>query len=188
MSYLESDLEALAVAAEIIHPRVGRWTYETWAELNENLWDGELPICGIQWGLTPHGSAHGLWSGSQNTITLHKSLIEPKGNAWGIAHKMGERYAADVLLHEMMHQYIDVVLGVRDGGESESPSKSSHNNPYWVAEVNRIAQLLGLDCKAQVVKQRRVNGRVKWAPRDGAMTMSELGSFPHCVRSGSYYV
>jgi hypothetical protein len=182
-----TDFKTLAAAAEIIHPRVGGWAYHTWRALNEQLWDGELPLCGIQWGLTPHGRALGYWAGHQNTITLHQSLIEPQGDAWGIAHKLGERYAADVLLHEMIHQYITVILGAENGGRNESPNDSPHNNPYWVGEVNRISRRLGFDCRAEVVKQRRVNGKVKWAPHDGYIDMRELSRFPHPFRPADYY-
>ena len=183
----DTDFETLATAAEIIHPRVGRWAYDTWHAHNQRFWDGELPLCGIQWGLTPHGRSLGYWAGHQNTITLHQSLIEPQGDAWGIAHQLGERYAADVLFHEMMHQYIDRVLGVTDGGRGASPNASPHNNRHWVAEVNRLSERLGFDCRAQVIKQRRVDGKVKWAPPPGFMSMDELSRFPHPHRPAEYY-
>jgi hypothetical protein len=63
-----------------------------------------------------------------------------KDDPWGFAPDLlGARFALDTLNHECIHVSIHYRLG---GGES---GESSHNNPEWIAEVNRIAPLIWLD-------------------------------------------
>jgi hypothetical protein len=57
----------------------------------------------------------------------------------------------------------------------------------WVDEVNRIAHLLGLDVHAQVVRQRRVDGKVQWVAEEGCLSRKELSTFPYSVRSKEFY-
>ncbi|MCC6335542.1 MAG: hypothetical protein IT380_16315 [Myxococcales bacterium] len=91
----------------------------------------------------------------------------------------------DVLLHEMMHQSIDQHADERD---VDTGGTSSHNCAAWVAEVNRLSPLLGLKRKTEVIRQRRVNGRVTWAAREeGSLTMRELATWPYCLRPDGYY-
>jgi hypothetical protein len=186
---LDNDLGTLRDAARLIYPGVGSMLYDWWETINEAYFGRQMTPPGIQFGLTPHGSHYGAWRGYEHTITLHRSLLDPSGDAWEIGHKLGNRFAWDVLLHEMVHQYIDTVRGI-SGSEAEdnSPSDSVHNSPSWVAEINRLSQELDLDCAAHVVKQRRVDGQVKWAPPEGFdMTIGDVSSWPHSVRPDGFY-
>ena len=52
---------------------------------------------------------------------------------------LGVAYAFDTLLHECIHVQNQCVQGGWHG-----TGATSHNNPLWVGEVNRLAPLLGL--------------------------------------------
>lgn len=193
---LRDDLDTLRDAARLIYPGVGGQLYDWWETINEAHFGRQMTPPGIQFGLTPHGKNYGAWRGYEHTITLHRSLLDPSGDAWDIGHLLGNRFAWDVLLHEMMHQYISTVRGIsgREArrnspqGGNEADGGSPHNCPSWVAEINRLSAELGLNCTAHVVKQRRVNGDVKWAPPEGFdMTIGDLSTWPHSVRPQEYY-
>lgn len=188
----------LRAASEASHPGYGAWLFDTWHAHNLAYFDGVLEVIPIIWGLLPHGHALGYFDPNFIRIILHPSLINPKGaNPWQLGAQLGESFASDVLLHEMIHQAI-----FQENGESGAEDgTSSHNNPLWVDEVNRIAPLLGLPANAAVVKQKRVQvdtridkkGAVKpvtkprWIPEDGMMTLAELGSWPHTARGEHHY-
>lgn len=163
------DINILKSAAQILWPAHGAWAYEEWRRLNELCFDNELSPVGILWGLTPHGRSRGHYRPEDRTITLHLSLVKDGA-------LLDEHNASDVLLHEMVHQKI---------AESSKPilGTSSHNCGAWVAEINRISPLLGLDIRAEVVRQKRVNGKVRWSPEVGFLSQRELAEWPHSVRS-----
>jgi hypothetical protein len=66
--------------------------------------------------------------------------VAPKRRILGASSQIcwGDRYALDVLIHECIH------VSVRYRLSGPSAGDSSHNNPEWIAEVNRIAPLIGL--------------------------------------------
>jgi hypothetical protein len=128
-------------------------------------------------GLTPHGHAYGHTYRDTKRITLHTSLLDARGRAWHISEKLGERFAEDVLLHEMVHVRLD------DRGVN-----SDHNAQPWCDEIMRITPQLDLEpVKAAPVKPRRVNGKVKRLPLDGHLSRDEISSWPHSIRPASYY-
>lgn len=167
-------------AAETFFGELGAWAYDEWQRLNELYFEGQNEVGPIIWGLTPHGKNLGHYRASRNEIVLHPSLVSPSSEQPWRIQNLGKRYASDVLLHEMMHQRIHQ-LSLATAGYS------SHNCQAWCDEVNRIAGLMGLDVRARVVKQRRVDGKVKWMPEDGCLTRDQLAGFPHRVRSADYY-
>ena len=175
----QDTLSILRQAAEIADPGgYGAWAYDTWAEHNAAFFNGELRPGGIAWGLTCWGDALGQYEPWRDMITLHSSLVHPSGNAWGIGKLLGPRFAADVLLHEMVHQAI-TQRGIVE--------RESHNAEAFTNEINRISALLGLDCKAKPIKQRRVNGYPRRVPDEGYMTQKEISAWPHSVRPAGYY-
>lgn len=190
--------ELLRAASEVTHGAIGAWMFDQWASINDHYFGGALETIALVWALTPHGSALGFFDGGIPRITLHPSLIDPRSaDLWGMGRILGERQASDVLLHEMIHQAIFQAHG--NSGKDEGTS--SHNNAYWVSEVNRISSLLGLNVKAQVVRQRRVvistylddNGKERritkprWVANEGFLELSELSSFPQSCRPEKYY-
>jgi len=188
---LDEQIHALRDAAEIIHPGIGRKLYTWWDRFNREHFGRQMEPPGIQFGLTPHGSKLGLWRGRENVIVLHRSLVKPSGNAWGFASKLnrrggGKAYCRDVLLHEMVHQYIRTIRGV-SYDEEKDKGTSSHNNPWWVAEITRISPQIGLDVKASVIRQKRVEGSVTWYVPDGHLSMEELSTWPHGITQPAWY-
>jgi len=183
----DEKLELLKTAAKFTDSDCGEWAYQSWAKFNQEFFDNKLKVGGINWGLTPHGSSLGFYDRSRNLIVLHSSLISPKGDAWGKGELMGERFAADTLLHEMIHQYNWQIL--------QYQGKESHNCKVWCNQINRIAPALGLKPNAAVVKQKRErepgqtkgNGKVVWVPDPGMMSRMDLASWPHSARTHDYY-
>jgi hypothetical protein len=139
---------------------LGRFAYAAWDHINANYFGGRLPETFILWDLTDHGNALG-WCRSQRDgppiIKLHPALVMPAAEEpWGIvrAH-LGYVYAYDVLLHECIHASVEYLLGGCDGIPGWKSYWSCHNNPLWIAEVNRIAPLLGYQGDAFTMKRPR---------------------------------
>jgi hypothetical protein len=148
-------VKALDLIADYYHPRFGRWAYRAFDAVNTTFFEGRLPRPLIQWGLTPHGHCLGLTAiRDRPIITLHPSIMEPRGDRspWGVkTHWLGPVFAFDVLLHESIHVAQAALYG------PESKGETSHNCPSWIAEVNRLAPLLGLhDVHVDLNRPRRV--------------------------------
>lgn len=132
----------------------GVFAYTAFDYLNATLFGGALPDPLITWALTAHGRCLGAThrAPSAPVITLHPSLLgghSPLGGRdaaapWGIAPSLlGPVLACDVLLHECIHLAIAARGGTRGSRSDHGPS--SHNTPAWIAEVNRLAPLIGLE-------------------------------------------
>jgi hypothetical protein len=62
------------------------------------------------------------------------------------------------------------------------PGDSSHNNPEWIAEVNRIAPLIGLpDVQAARSAVKR-EGKKTHRVCDGNIPLRAAARFPYAVR------
>jgi len=186
----QEKFDILRKAASVTYSSdLGTWLYDTWANHNQACFDGRLTPCGIVWGITAHGGSLGHYSWALNVITLHTNLImhREKLDPWGIGGKLGERYASDVLLHEMIHQSNNQYYPDEMARVSADHNLTSHNNEFWVSEINRIAPLLGLDIKASLIKRKRVDGKQKWLPEDGCISRDELSRFPHPLKPDEYY-
>lgn len=146
-------VEATKLIARHYDGKKGLWAYEAFEYINERFYDNRLPWPLIRWAITPHGGCLGLThSGDAPIIVLHPSLLagSEKPNPWGVDPALlGVTYAFDVLLHETIHVSVRYLLGGATG-------PTSHNNPQWLSEVNRIAPMIGLEAKAGISKARRV--------------------------------
>ena len=160
----------------------GAWAYDEWKKLNDIFFYGENNPGPIIWGSTPQGKSLGYYYVSKNLIYLHKNLMRPVYPApafnWGIRH-LNKRVASDVLLHEMIHQRVN-----QTGGWV---GETSHNNKRFVEEVNRIAGVLGIDIKAEVIEKITTRDNPIWQSESGCLTLKELSDFPYSSRSYSYY-
>jgi hypothetical protein len=186
--------EALKLVAKHFMRDRGRFAYEAFEFINAKYFGNALPYPLIVWALTAHGGCLGLTyvhSGEQPVILLHPSTLQgtEKSDPWGIDPRMlGWCFAFDVLVHECIHVHI----GWREGGWTNF--RSSHNNPLWVAHVNRLAPLLGLPAiRAAMTKVRRVAVEGKLGPRgkpptkvqrgtDGDIPFGAVKTFPRGVR------
>jgi hypothetical protein len=172
----------------------GDFAYECFEHINATLFGGALPWPLIRWALTAHGGCLGFTHASQGppVIQLHPSLLggTEKPDPWNISPDfLGVCYAYDVLLHECMHVQVNYVLGGWRG-----KGQTSHNNPLWIAEVNRLGPLLGLPAfVAAPSKTKRVpiEGQTtktgKPATRvvrtcEGTIPWCAVTTFPHAAR------
>jgi hypothetical protein len=136
----------------------GEFAYECFEHINATLFAGALPWPLIRWALTAHGHCLGFTQSSDQppVIQLHPSLLggTEKPDPWNIDPKvLGVCYAYDVLLHECVHVNVQYLLG----GWRRVKGQTSHNNPLWIGEVNRLGPLLGLPAfVAAPSKTRRV--------------------------------
>jgi hypothetical protein len=189
------DVDEMArIVARHYHGKRGQWAYEAFDYINATYFGSALPTPLIVWALTPHGGCLGLTRNSQGhhpAVALHPSLLGSTQDApWGVpSHLLGITYAFDVLLHECMHINVDYILGGSTG-------ETSHNCAEWIAEVNRIAPLIGLpDIAASRTVVRRVaiedaqptpSGKQPTRTKrvnDGNVPMKAIASFPYGVRS-----
>ena len=187
---LHEQRAALAKGAEARHPGAGWRIYQWWREMSEDLFGRQLPACGIRFGPAekteePGEPGFGAWCRPERTIILHPSLLHQDGSVWHLHHDaLGSRFPRDVLLHQMVHQYIDLVRGVEDEGRGASPTGSPYNNRWWAAEVNRLSEVLVVgDRRAAVLPADVETGDVP----DGILTAWEAARWPYVVRPEGYY-
>jgi hypothetical protein len=174
------NINELKTAGKTFFSELGEWSYDKWEELNDLYFDGKLEVGAIIWGLTPHGRTLGFYSPIDNQITLHSSLVEPKSESpWDMGSLLGEKFAEDVLLHEMIHQYLRQY--------KKYTGKESHNCDEWCEEIVRIAKMMGEEIKAKPIKPQRVDGEVKRFVEDGHLSRMDIKNFPHSIRPNGYY-
>lgn len=165
--------------------RLGRLGYALFEQVHAHYFGpATLPWPLILWGLTAHGACLGFTKSSETTppvILLHPSLLggTEKKDPWGRPPPwLGVLYALDVLIHECMHVAVHYARGPWQGGTS------SHNNPLWIAEVNRLAPLLGFPGEvATMSKPRRIKGRlVRGCDDEATMSFDAVSHFPQALR------
>lgn len=186
--------------AEHYYGAPGMIAYTVFDAINASFFGKELPWPLIIWGLTPHGRCLGLTTAVVSgppLITLHPSLLRAgeKADPWNVDRSwLGVRFTCDVLLHECIHLAVAYRLKKLDEIRGRIPTWSSHNNPYWISEVNRVAALMGFaDVQAAMSKPKRVpipgrkTKRGKQATRvqrvsEGNVPFESAAWFPHGLR------
>lgn len=186
--------QACRLVAGTYYGGKGLWLCNAFDAINKHIFDDKLPYPHIILALTAHGKCQG-WSRSSKkrppTICLHPSAFggTEKDDPWGIPSEcLGYRFAFDILLHECMHVSVNYCLGGAKG-------PTSHNNPQWISEVNRIAPLIGFnDVDAGMSKTKRVQIKDKSTFKpgrkptkvvrttDGNIQFSSVASFPIGLR------
>jgi hypothetical protein len=174
--------ELLRLIADHFDGPKGIWAYDAFDVINDYFFDANLPTPKIQWALTAHGRCLALTSiRAKPIVTLHPSLFggTESENPWHVPGRwLGALYAFDVLLHEAIHiaQYI-----LHDGGVGPT----SHNNTAWIAEVNRLAPMLGLDgIEAGLSTTKRVKVPGQFTPKGRPLTRvvrASQGNVPHAA-------
>jgi hypothetical protein len=216
----------LSAGAEELHPGAGWEIYQVWREKNKRLFGRQMQHCGIQFGLAgracrPPGEAtdraacpdepcgYGRWWPEGQVITLCRRLLHRHGRVWRLYHeRLGGRFAEDVLLHQMMHQYIGAVrrAGGQDvehqdfedqrpmdrgaglGGPARPPCGFPHNNLHnsvlWAGEVNRLSEALETTGgTAAAVPEDVGAGEIP----DGILSPRETALWPYLSRPEGYY-
>jgi hypothetical protein len=126
-----------------------------WDEANRRWFGGKMTPVPIVPGLGKTKRTMGMWAGLQRQIQIRESLLF-RINEPGIYGQV-----TDVLLHEMIHQYID----------TQQRGEEDHHGPKFTDHCNRIGSALGL---AKVVARK---------PRGRDVPLSRY--WPHCVRPDS---
>jgi hypothetical protein len=135
--------------------RLGAFAYAAFDHINATHFAAKLPETLLLWDLTEYGHCLG-WTRSAADgppiIKLHPAVVSPAPrppaladeSIWGFPPTwFGLAFAYDVLLHECVHVTVNYLHG---GWETLSTRRSywtSHNNPVFVAECNRLAPMLG---------------------------------------------
>jgi hypothetical protein len=162
---------AYRLIADHLYGKLGRFAYAAWDHINGAYFGGALPETLILWDLTDYGHCLG-WCRScadgPPIIKLHPNLVMESERGWvarwGIPpERLGPCFAYDVLLHECIHAHVEYNLGGWGRLTGTQRSKwTCHNNPLWVGECNRIAELLGYPARYEMKKYRRVAGKSKY--------------------------
>ena len=177
--------DACHTVAEYCYGHCGLWLYRAFDWINHTLFSDELQYPHIVIGLTAHGGCL-AWSLSRDATRPPTILVHPScwcgtevENPWGIAPDiLGPRFVFDVLIHETIHVSVQYRLGGRSGGDS------SHNNPQWVSELERIAPLLGFEgVKAGMSKVTRQGKRVRRVSQDNVPFEPAVPKFPSGLRA-----
>jgi hypothetical protein len=174
--------DACRIVAGHYYGDKGQWVYRAWAWINETLFSNELPLPLLTMGLTSHGRCL-AWTRSARErppiILLHPSLWGGTESAdpWGIPPDLlGPRFALDAEIHEAIHVSVNYRLGGSRSGAS------SHNNPQWIEEVNRIAPLIGLaGVNAAMSKPKRLGKKIV-RTCGGNVPFDAAAKFPSAVR------
>jgi hypothetical protein len=163
-------------SGHLVDQKILRVLYALWGSFNRKLFDGKLtiePHIILSEPKTPRAYGdHGVsgW-GSPDQIRIRPSLLRGTHRAVrpGDEYKKGRlRLVADILLHEMIHQYLEGVLKVDE--------RSYHGHgPAFRDECNRIGGILGLP----PVRSAKRRGRDKALP--------SCAQWPINVRPLDYY-
>jgi hypothetical protein len=175
-TYDEQLHQAYRLIARHLYRRLGAFAYAAFDHINTTYFAAKLPETLVLLDITEYGHCLG-WTRSAADgppiIKLHPSLVAPARGplarrlVWSMPRTwFGLAFAYDVLLHECCHVAVDYLHG---GWEMLSARRSywtSHNNPVFVAECNRLAPMLGYIGDPFTMKRPR---RV---PIPGAITAS----------------
>lgn len=202
----------LAGGAEELHPGAGWQVYQMWRKRNERLFGRQMHHCGLQFGTIcqagrrvnrPKGNApskwpflYGRWLPREQVIVLHRSLLRPDGQVWWLSHeRLGPRFVGDVLLRQMMRQYIDLVrrdenTAANASSPDSEPTGAFYNsplweNPLWVGEVNRLSQALEFEGGTAAILPGE-SAHEEEVP-DGIFTARETALWPYLSRPDGYY-
>jgi hypothetical protein len=176
-TFAELKIEALKAFGDF-----GAWAFDEWKRLNDAIFYGKNVAGAIIWEKTPQDRSLGYYDRTENMIVLHKTLMRPvyptPGLKWKLSH-LNVRMASDVLLHEMIHQRVHQTGGLM--------GENSHNNKRFVNEVNRIANLLGLNIKAKIIRSTTTQNKTTPLVESECLSFKELSHFPYLSRSRNYY-
>jgi hypothetical protein len=182
---------------------IGTFAYRCFDHINKTFFKNALPTPLIVWHITAYGKCLGFTRAAylQPTIVLHPAILGKKSPHYGNrttdtpfgipAQLLGYCYAYDVILHETMHVYVCYVRNYR--------GHESHNNQYWIDEVNRISKLLGfanINAGRYKTKRKPVPGKTTktgkqqtatYKAQEGNLTRKEIASFPSSLRDSFFY-
>lgn len=135
-----------------------------WQAFNQKHWAGQLDPTPIWFPATsPYGRWAGCCTGTVSGQTHHIQILR----------NLDLQKKADVLLHEMIHQYL-----------IESKKNPNHNAVPWCSEIMRLAkEIWDKVIWASPSSPRRGQGRVQKESPDGepSIPRQAIASFPHSL-------
>ena len=178
---------ACRLVAETYYGSQGLWLCSAFEAINRAYFGNELPYPHLTVEITPHSGCL-AWCSSHPKrpprIAIHPTLFgfRELENPWGFPTEwLGEALAFDAMVHECLHVSVHYRLGGAVG-------PTSHNNPQWVAEVNRLAPLLGfsgIEAGRQVPKRVPIPGQTtkRGKPKTKVKKVTE-GNIPFLAVAG----
>ena len=143
--------------------------YDYFDMLNNRLYDGKLPYTLITFEILAYGRCIGLTNTSNGHIRIKKP---PKGTPINF-----DGPTLGILLHEMIH-YANNYVAINHDVHVSASMQSSHMNPYWIGEINRIHKIItGDDLNAGPEKMKRVGKKVKRV-MTGSLTRDQISRYP----------
>jgi hypothetical protein len=111
-----------------------------------------------------------------------------KQGGWAANITPGRRYTLDTVLHELLHVDVEYLRG---GQVDVRNWHSSHDNPCAAVEA-AAARLVGTPLElrpfmARPSIRRRVDGKMRRAAPDGAISIQALSMWPQSLRELGYY-
>lgn len=146
---------------------LGLWAADLWQAFNKCHWEGKLDPTPIWFpSASPYGRWIGLCTGNKSGQTQHIQILKGKE----------QQEHANILLHEMVHQYL-----------FESGQNPSHNAMPWCSEIIRLSRdIWGVDIWASPAQPRKVDGvsrRVQKLSPDGVESISrkQIACWPDSI-------
>jgi hypothetical protein len=187
---LHSRRSALAREAEERYPGAGWMIYQWWREWNEALLGRQMETCAILFETVSNGCRFGRWESQDASIIIDRSLLHKHGKVWRLYHEdLGRKFAQDVLLHQMVHQYIDTVRNAPESPNREPTVSQGHDNQQWIAEINRLTETLGLGPRRAAVQETHPTDTIidsAEGPPD-PLSDAERTLWPYLIRENGYY-
>lgn len=163
-------------AEEWYRDHLGR-LYDQWENYNQRFFGGEMVTPYIMFSAPGFAQALGDCSeisafGGRSQIRLRESVLTGRHRLVRPEEEYKEgrfRYVADIVLHEMVHQWQQEVTGKKE------LSYKGHG-PTFRDKCNEIGRELGLG----PVRVAKARGKDRELP--------SCAEWPHCVRSNDYYL
>lgn len=135
----------LAKRAEEKYSGAGWKIYQWWRKLNAKHFGRQMEHCEIQFSSVPE-KRFGLWRAEENAIVLGRSLLHQHGKVWRLYHEeLGSNCPPDVLLRQVVLQYIEEVRGVKITDQAGVPIKPLSESEWWLREIERLSKKMDLE-------------------------------------------
>lgn len=177
------DRTALKSGHELNQSACAKWAYEKWEQFNRQYFEFSLRPGPIEWGVPPEGHKLGFFDSTRNLILLSVNLVNSKDQEWQSGSLYGERFTADVLLHEMIHQSIHQKHFMEEGFEA-----LEHDQSHWSDEVSRVHKILtGEELHEPFQEQASGPQYLAVAAKNQNPPRSLIARWPYSIRPGGYY-
>ncbi|MCS4051413.1 hypothetical protein [Salinibacter ruber] len=135
----------LAKRAEEKYSGAGWKIYQWWRKLNAKHFGRQMEHCEIQFSSVPE-KRFGLWRAEENAIVLGRSLLHQHGKVWRLYHEeLGSNCPPDVLLRQVVLQYISTVRGIKITDQAGVPIKPLSESEWWLREIERLSKEMDLE-------------------------------------------